>query len=34
MSNGELLEVQGLHAFYGPAHVLHGLDFTVGERPV
>jgi branched-chain amino acid transport system ATP-binding protein len=34
MSNGELLEVQGLHAYYGPAHVLHGLDFTVGDRPV
>jgi branched-chain amino acid transport system ATP-binding protein len=34
MSDGELLEVQGLHAYYGPAHVLHGLDFTVGQRPV
>jgi branched-chain amino acid transport system ATP-binding protein len=34
MSDGELLEVQGLHAYYGPAHILHGLDFAVGERPV
>jgi branched-chain amino acid transport system ATP-binding protein len=34
MSDGELLQVQGLHAYYGPAHVLHGLDFTVGDRPV
>jgi len=34
MNNGELLEVKGLNAFYGPAHVLQGLDFTVGEKPV
>jgi branched-chain amino acid transport system ATP-binding protein len=34
MNNGELLEVQGLNAYYGPAHVLQGLDFTVGDRPV
>jgi branched-chain amino acid transport system ATP-binding protein len=34
MSDGDLLEVQGLHAYYGEAHILHGLDFTVGERPV
>jgi branched-chain amino acid transport system ATP-binding protein len=34
MSNGELLEVQDLNAYYGPAHVLHGLNFTVGEKPV
>jgi branched-chain amino acid transport system ATP-binding protein len=34
MSNGGLLEVEGLNAFYGPAHVLQGLDFTVGEEPV
>jgi branched-chain amino acid transport system ATP-binding protein len=34
MNNGELLEVHGLHAYFGPAHVLHGLDFTVGEQPV
>jgi branched-chain amino acid transport system ATP-binding protein len=26
----ELLRVQGLHAFYGESHVLHGMDFTVG----
>jgi branched-chain amino acid transport system ATP-binding protein len=34
VNNGELLEVQDLHAYYGPAHVLHGLHFTVGEQPV
>jgi branched-chain amino acid transport system ATP-binding protein len=26
----ELLRVRGLHAFYGEAHVLHGVDFDVG----
>jgi len=34
MSDGGLLEVQGLNAYYGPAHVLQGLDFSVGEEPV
>src|SRR6478752_3490625 len=34
MSDGELLEVEGLNAYYGAAHVLQGLDFTVGEKPV
>ena len=34
MNNGALLEVQGLHAYYGPSHVLQGLDFAVGEKPV
>ena len=34
MSDGELLEVEGLNAYYGAAHVLQGLDFTVGEEPV
>jgi len=29
-----MLEVEGLNAYYGPAHVLQGLNFTVGERPV
>jgi branched-chain amino acid transport system ATP-binding protein len=33
-SNGGLLEVKDLNAYYGPAHVLQGLDFTVGEKPV
>jgi len=27
----ELLRVTDLHAFYGESHVLHGVDFTVGE---
>jgi len=27
----ELLEVAGLNAWYGESHVLHGMDFTVGE---
>jgi branched-chain amino acid transport system ATP-binding protein len=29
-----LLAVEDLHAFYGPAHVLHGVSFTVGSEPV
>lgn len=33
-SNGAVLEVEGLNAYYGPAHVLQGLDFTVGSEPV
>jgi branched-chain amino acid transport system ATP-binding protein len=33
-SNGGLLEVKDLNAYYGPAHVLQGLDFTVAEEPV
>jgi branched-chain amino acid transport system ATP-binding protein len=33
-SNGGLLEVKGLNAYYGPAHVLQGLDFTVADDPV
>ena len=34
MNNGELLEVERLNAYYGPAHVLQGLDFTVGKEPL
>jgi branched-chain amino acid transport system ATP-binding protein len=34
MSDPALLEVEGLNAYYGPAHVLQGLDFTVGGEPV
>ncbi|MBV8953906.1 MAG: ABC transporter ATP-binding protein [Solirubrobacterales bacterium] len=33
-SNGHLLEVSGLDAYYGPAHVLQGVEFTVGDQPV
>lgn len=33
-SNGAALEVEGLNAYYGPAHVLQGLDFSVGSEPV
>jgi branched-chain amino acid transport system ATP-binding protein len=33
-SDGGLLEVRDLNAYYGPAHVLQGLEFTVGEQPV
>ena len=29
-----LLEVDDLHAFYGPAHVLHGVSFTIGDEPI
>ena len=27
----ELLEISGLNAWYGESHVLHGMDFAVGE---
>jgi branched-chain amino acid transport system ATP-binding protein len=27
----ELLEVAGLHAWYGESHVLHGMEFAIGE---
>jgi branched-chain amino acid transport system ATP-binding protein len=30
-ATGPLLEVRGLHAFYGESHVLHGVDFEVRE---
>jgi len=33
-SNGGLLEVKDLNAYYGPAHVLQGVDFTVADEPV
>jgi branched-chain amino acid transport system ATP-binding protein len=29
-----LLEIAGLHAWYGESHVLHGMDFTVEEGEV
>jgi branched-chain amino acid transport system ATP-binding protein len=29
-----LLQVAGLHAWYGESHVLHGMDFAVGEGEV
>ncbi len=29
-----LLRVDGLNAFYGSAHVLHGVSFEVGDEPV
>ena len=29
MTNGALLEVRDLHAWYGESHVLHGVDFEV-----
>jgi branched-chain amino acid transport system ATP-binding protein len=29
-----LLEVAGLHAWYGESHVLHGMDFTIEEGEV
>jgi branched-chain amino acid transport system ATP-binding protein len=30
----EILEIEGLHAFYGPSHVLQGVDFSIGDKPV
>ena len=29
-----MLEVENLHAYYGKSHVLHGVNFTVGEGEV
>ena len=29
-----LLEVQGLNAWYGQSHVLHGVDLTVREGEI
>lgn len=29
-----MLHVQGLHAFYGKSHVLHGVDFQVGDGEI
>jgi branched-chain amino acid transport system ATP-binding protein len=34
MSDQGLLEVKALNAYYGPSHVLQGLDFTVADKPV
>ena len=33
-SSEPLLAVRGLNAFYGAAHVLHGLSFEIGAEPV
>ena len=30
-ANKRLLTVQGLHAYYGESHILHGIDFHVDE---
>ncbi len=30
----ELLRVDGLHAWYGESHILHGMNFAVGEGEV
>ena len=29
-----MLEVEGLHAYYGKSHILHGVDFHVGEGEI
>ncbi len=29
-----LLEIKGLHAYYGKSHVLHGVDLTVGQGEI
>src|SRR5687767_1055081 len=29
-----MLEVRGLHAWYGESHILHGIDFDIGEGEV
>ncbi len=32
--SGELLAVRDLHAWYAESHILHGMEFTVGEGEV
>jgi branched-chain amino acid transport system ATP-binding protein len=32
--SAHLLEVKDLHAFYGKSHILHGVDFHVGEGEI
>ena len=32
--NGKLLEVQGLNAWYGESHILHGMSFAVSKGEV
>jgi branched-chain amino acid transport system ATP-binding protein len=34
VSADELLRVEGLHAWYGESHILHGMNFAVGEGEV
>jgi branched-chain amino acid transport system ATP-binding protein len=34
VSADELLRVEGLHAWYGESHILHGMEFSVGEGEV
>ena len=34
MAGEEVLRVDGLHAFYGESHILHGVDFSVREGEV
>src|SRR5687767_12467670 len=29
-----MLEVRGLNAWYGESHILHGMDFEIGEAEV
>jgi branched-chain amino acid transport system ATP-binding protein len=29
-----LLVIEDLHAYYGPAHVLHGVSFEIGDEPI
>ena len=29
-----MLEVENLHAYYGKSHVLHGVNFSVGEGEI
>src|SRR6185503_9849722 len=34
MRGREMLEVRGLNAWYGESHILHGMDFDIGEGEV
>ena len=32
--NGKMLQVAGLHAWYGESHILHGVEFTINRGEV
>ena len=34
MPTNQLLEVRDLHVYYGPAHILQGVDLAVGAEPL
>ncbi len=31
MTDAPVIEVKGLHTYYGASHILHGVDLSVGR---